>query len=1145
MSINVSALLVGGGGGGGGAQGQGDIWGGGGGGSGGYTSTTFTVNLGDVINIVAGQGGGHGAASFNGNFTCHDSSNGSSYNGFNGGDSIISLNGSTVATAGGGMGGGGSNPGIWGPGGAGGSPDGVAGGNGSGSRNNFPAAAGGNNSSGTGYGVGGNGNSVQNNQTQFFCGTNGGNGAVIVTIPASTTITISGSPTVTTDVNNNTIYTFTSDGSLTVSVPLTPIGSFDTLTSTTGNGWAVYQYGQNYYNVDSVHIFIFDSYNNLVVTPFASTLGGSRTDVCPNIARTSCGDTCPCNCGWNFTYNSGSFSPGVYTVQARAYTADFADVVIGTQYLTIPGATPTPTPVVTDTPVPPPPTATPVVNYPTVQLSINGVYVNNGGTIALKAGDTAIAAVYGHSNTGILQSVSLDTTTNISDPNSWTTNFSHVFSPNVIDGNYSADIGTYNVAYTLYVRALAANNGGDTSGYLQATIIWLPPGKLAVYTPWVVSLTNTPVWLESVYPFSKGVTQYNVSWGNNSTSYNVVSSAENFLLHTYNTPALGTTFYSVTAFSTGGIGSTPRSLYRGNGLSGLYIKDTLPTYDINNYFDPSSQTPTLPYSLSNVLIGSNEWAVSDVINESFNKLNKNFDYIRNISKVLNLNNNLALIEWCAQFISNSVPVSPTPTPTSTGPTPTPTSTLPPTQTPISYSITINTDSTAGSQAYLTYNGNNYTSTSLPNGTYDIHAVIPAGYTFSGWFVTGGVGYIATFNSKDTTLTTSNAGVVVEAFFAPSVTPTPAPVRYNVSSSFYNSTPAGASISPAGTFAPGGQDYNSGSNITLYPINLPAGYAVASWYINGIHDVSADNNPTYTIINLTQITTVEIHLSYSVTPTSTPTPTSTHTPTPTPTGSTPTPTPTNGPSGVNCNEYVLHGEPDVTVTYSYIDCGGYTNSGAIAPHGTYGPICVYPNTDINMSAGYYTFNGNDNCGTPAITPTPTPVVPTPTPTPTCPPYGYLISTYCQGFSLIGVYSDGNCTTYDNLIAVNSTDCGYVPSPTPTPGGLTVTLSDTTISGVVTNNYCANALTSIINVTDVTGGSGDYSYSWDINNGNINIIDANSSSTRFSAYVCCPACGNQNQLGVATVTVTDNQSALVGRASVQIIISNLKNSGCVCA
>ena len=46
-----------------------------------------------------------------------------------------------------------------------------------------------------------------------------------------------------------------------------------------------------------------------------------------------------------------------------------------------------------------------------------------------------------------------------------------------------------------------------------------------------------------------------------------------------------------------------------------------------------------------------------------------------------------------------------------------------------------------------------------------------------------------------------------------------------------------------------------------------------------------------------------------------------------------------------------------------------------------------------------------------------------------PNGTLLSTYCSGTTKYGVYSNGSCGTYDQIIETNSTDCGYVPPQLP--------------------------------------------------------------------------------------------------------------------
>lgn len=42
---------------------------------------------------------------------------------------------------------------------------------------------------------------------------------------------------------------------------------------------------------------------------------------------------------------------------------------------------------------------------------------------------------------------------------------------------------------------------------------------------------------------------------------------------------------------------------------------------------------------------------------------------------------------------------------------------------------------------------------------------------------------------------------------------------------------------------------------------------------------------------------------------------------------------------------------------------------------------------------------------------------------CPSVGTLIDTYCSSTTLWGTYADGSCGTYDEVIEINSTSCGY--------------------------------------------------------------------------------------------------------------------------
>jgi hypothetical protein len=71
--------------------------------------------------------------------------------------------------------------------------------------------------------------------------------------------------------------------------------------------------------------------------------------------------------------------------------------------------------------------------------------------------------------------------------------------------------------------------------------------------------------------------------------------------------------------------------------------------------------------------------------------------------------------------------------------------------------------------------------------------------------------------------------------------------------------------------------------------------------------------------------------------------------------------------------------------------------------------------------------------------------TPTTTTTCTPNGTLLSTYCSGFNLVGVYANGSCGTFDSVIEFNSPSCGFVPPTTTTTCTPAGTLLSTFCSG----------------------------------------------------------------------------------------------------
>ena len=56
----------------------------------------------------------------------------------------------------------------------------------------------------------------------------------------------------------------------------------------------------------------------------------------------------------------------------------------------------------------------------------------------------------------------------------------------------------------------------------------------------------------------------------------------------------------------------------------------------------------------------------------------------------------------------------------------------------------------------------------------------------------------------------------------------------------------------------------------------------------------------------------------------------------------------------------------------------------------------------------------------------PATTTTTTAPACPPNGTLLSSYCSGNALMGVYANGTCGSYDAIIDPCSPDCGCQPT-----------------------------------------------------------------------------------------------------------------------
>lgn len=177
------------------------------------------------------------------------------------------------------------------------------------------------------------------------------------------------------------------------------------------------------------------------------------------------------------------------------------------------------------------------------------------------------------------------------------------------------------------------------------------PGLIAAYTPWTAATTNSPIWVQAVSPQSGPFTKYKVTWGQTGStlltaSYNANATTDNYFLYSYTTPATGYSSYTLTVEGTEGAGSAPRTL-----LNRFYVKTSTPTIDLNTFYDPVVSTPALPYELKDVLVGSNEWAVDDVINASLDKLIENFSYLKSVAAIYEQSDTLSLVEWANNFVN--------------------------------------------------------------------------------------------------------------------------------------------------------------------------------------------------------------------------------------------------------------------------------------------------------------------------------------------------------------------------------------------------------------------------------------------------------------------------------------------------------------
>jgi len=159
-------------------------------------------------------------------------------------------------------------------------------------------------------------------------------------------------------------------------------------------------------------------------------------------------------------------------------------------------------------------------------------------------------------------------------------------------------------------------------------------------------------------------------------------------------------------------------------------------------------------------------------------------------------------------------------------------------------------------------------------------------------------------------------------------------------------------------------------------------------------------------------------------------------------------------------------------------------------GTFNPIPFFSYN--NYANGFYYLNGegtlrylsssahsnftnqinsvtNGSCATttttttaaPTTTTTTTAAPTTTTTTTTCQPYGTYIGEFCGGapdFNKIGIFADGNCGTYNSVIAYNDPACGYTTTTTTTTAAPTTTTTTTAAPTTTTTTTAAPTTTT---------------------------------------------------------------------------------------
>jgi hypothetical protein len=176
---------------------------------------------------------------------------------------------------------------------------------------------------------------------------------------------------------------------------------------------------------------------------------------------------------------------------------------------------------------------------------------------------------------------------------------------------------------------------------------------LKLYTPYTFVKTNQPFWIQTVPPYANnpnGYGAYGVNWGDGTGTDKVDASTNKtstiYFTHSYT--AARNTPYTVTVKAYNQTSDIDRIAPLAIAVlsAQYYVQDTFPEISLANYSKTiQGTTPVLPYSKSEVEIGSNEWVTADNINAVLTKLDSNFDYLNGITKTIRKAPQFELIEW--------------------------------------------------------------------------------------------------------------------------------------------------------------------------------------------------------------------------------------------------------------------------------------------------------------------------------------------------------------------------------------------------------------------------------------------------------------------------------------------------------------------